>query len=321
MSEAGAGLPTHWLRGAQYPSSAYETRISCEMRNSAPGFSSQCRADPMSTFGPRPHLSGGRVIQVAQHQDFCGARSLADSLDLAESNDEQYSSLQACSRDMKLADARNYLERQVSSAAKPVILVFDEIDYITPGSPTAEHWKKDFNRFWRSLRTIFQECTRNESTLSILVGGVSTYWFVVEQIDGVENAALAFVPEEYLRPMPTGASIAMLRRLGRISGLSISEGAAHYISTATGNIPFWSRKCASYIHRHIDFDARPIDVTQEFVEPLGSKFIQEEGAAIAEVALTHLFRVHPDTEVAARAIFHERHEELSASLFRTVRRY
>ena len=247
--------------------------------------------------------------------------SLADSLDLAESNDEQYSSLQACSRDMKLADARNYLERQVSSAAKPVILVFDEIDYITPGSPTAEHWKKDFNRFWRSLRTIFQECTRNESTLSILVGGVSTYWFVVEQIDGVENAALAFVPEEYLRPMPTGASIAMLRRLGRISGLSISEGAAHYISTATGNIPFWSRKCASYIHRHIDFDARPIDVTQEFVEPLGSKFIQEEGAAIAEVALTHLFRVHPDTEVAARAIFHERHEELSASLFRTVRRY
>ena len=247
--------------------------------------------------------------------------SLADSLEIAKSNDEQYSSLQACSRDMKLAEARNYLERQVSSAAKPVILVFDEIDYITPGSPTAEHWKKDFNRFWRSLRTIFQECTRNGSTLSILVGGVSTFWFVVEQIDGVENAALAFVPEEYLSPMPTGASIAMLRRLGRISGLSISEGAAHYISTATGNIPFWSRKCASYIHRHIDYDQRPVDVTQELVNPLVAKFIQEEGSAIAEVALTHLFRVHPDTEVAARAIYDERHDALSASLFRTVRRY
>lgn len=51
-----------------------------------------------------------------------------------------------------------------------------------------------------------------------MVGGVSTYWFTVESIGGIENAALSFIPEEYLSPMPEGATIAMLRRLGRVAG-------------------------------------------------------------------------------------------------------
>ena len=56
----------------------------------------------------------------------------------------------------------------------------------------------------------------------MLIGGVSTYWFTVESIDGVENAVLAFIPEEYLSPMPEGATVAMLRRLGRIAGLQLT---------------------------------------------------------------------------------------------------
>lgn len=247
--------------------------------------------------------------------------SLARSVMSVASSGNTYGRLVVHSRTGSLIEARDLLGRSIASVDKPVILIFDEIDYITPGSPTSSHWKSDFNKFWRNIRTIYQECSRTNSILSILIGGVSTYWFTVEEIDGIENSALAFVPEEYLSPMPLGASVAMLRRLGRISGLSISDEAAQHISVSTGNIPFWSRKCASYIHRHLDFASRPIEVGRVATVPLVSKFIQDEGAAIAEVALTHLFRVHPKMAESSKAVSDGNYTELSPNLFRTLCRY
>ena len=247
--------------------------------------------------------------------------SFAKAIIAIEASGNRYGSLVVHSHPGSLVEARDLLGRSILSIDKPVILIFDEIDYITPGSPTSSHWKKDFNRFWRSIRTIYQECSRSSSILSILIGGVSTYWFTVEEIDGIENSALAFVPEEFLSPMPLGASVAMLRRLGRISGLSISENAAQQISMSTGNIPFWSRKCASYIHRHLDYANRPIEVDHGTTVPLVTKFIQDEGAAIAEVALTHLSRVHPKMADAAKAVSEGKYTELPPSVFRTLCRY
>ena len=60
--------------GARSTHRARMKRESLALRPSGRGFPSQCRAGQMSTRGPRPHLSGGRA-PIAQHQDFCGARS------------------------------------------------------------------------------------------------------------------------------------------------------------------------------------------------------------------------------------------------------
>jgi hypothetical protein len=60
------------------------------------------------------------------------------------------------------------------SAKKPVILFMDEVDYITPGSPTSREWQNDFNPFWRNLRVAYQESTRAQTRCSILFGhGIS----------------------------------------------------------------------------------------------------------------------------------------------------
>ncbi len=247
--------------------------------------------------------------------------SLAYSIDLAREMETGYSNLEVQSRGCDLVQSREHLAQSIASTTRPVILIFDEIDYITPGSPTSRRWKDDFNRFWRSLRTIYQECSRSNSTLSILISGVSTYWFTVEEIGGIENAALAFVPDEFLSPMAQGASVAMLKRLGRISGLAISDEAAKHIAISTGNIPFWSRKCGSFIHRHLDTDSRPTEVGIEATVSLVRQFIREEGSAIAEVALTHLFRVHPEMADAAKAVSQGKYGEISPATFRTLSRY
>lgn len=247
--------------------------------------------------------------------------SIAATIHGAISQSKNYASIDPTSVAIDIKSARTLLEDAVLLCPVPLILVFDEIDYITPGSPTEPFWKKEFNPFWRNLRAVYQECDRQGHVVSILVGGVSTYWFTVESIDQVENAALAFVPEEYLSPMPEGATVAMLRRLGRISGMQIDDDAAAVIASATGNMPYWARKCGSYIHRHVPISTRPSPIDAERVTPLVEAFVAEEGAAIAEVALKHLFRVHPSLFDATLRCHRGESSLVSEALRRSLRRY
>ena len=199
--------------------------------------------------------------------------------------------------------------------------VFDEVDYISPGSPTEPRWRKDFNVFWRNLRSVLQECSRQGHPVSILVSGVSSHWFSSESIQGVENAAVALVPEEYLSPMAEGATVAMLRRLGVVAGLRFDEAALRVVAHATGNMPYWARKCCSYIHREIPVTERPSTMTAERVGPLVDTFVANEGIAIAEVALKHLFRVHPQLKDAAVLCRDGCATEVAEGLKAALRRY
>ncbi|WP_237061607.1 ATP-binding protein [Microbulbifer zhoushanensis] len=247
--------------------------------------------------------------------------SISITLENTLENQEKYANIVTSNETSKLAETRTRFERSLGKVKRPFILVFDEVDYITPGSPTNSNWRVQFNIFWRNLRAVYQEASREGTIFSVLIAGVSAHWFTVESIEGVENAALAFVPEEYLTPMPLGASGAMLRRLGRIAGLQIDDAAADLIATATGNMPYWSRKCGSYINRNIPVSERPYEVTRDRIEPMIETFVREEGGAISEVALRHLFRVYPSLFNAALLCSENRGAEVSERDKRILRRY
>ncbi|QIF05618.1 ATP-binding protein [Roseimicrobium sp. ORNL1] len=253
------------------------------------------------------------------------AAQLLDSIALTAEElltaDSRYQNLRASTATNSLSTAIKRLELVLSRFSRPVVLVFDEIDYITPGSSTNAHWRTEFNPFWRNLRAIYQECTRQEKTLSILLGGVSALWFTVESIEGSENAALHFVPEEYLSPMALEATIAMIRKLGRVAGLQFEPEIAEHIARSTANMPYWARKCCSYIHRHLPINERPRPISIQHASSLVASFVQEEGSAIAEVAMRHLFRVHPTLEDAAAKCHKGESSVVQENLKRSLRRY
>jgi len=247
--------------------------------------------------------------------------SISKTLEFALANQKKYAKISSSTKAPVLADTRAQFENVLRKVGRPFILVFDEVDYVTPGSPTNQNWREQFNVFWRNLRAVYQEASREGVVFSVLIAGVSAHWFTVESIEGVENAALAFVPEEYLTPMPLGASVAMLRRLGRIAGLQIDDSAAELIAAATGNMPYWARKCGSYINRNIPVSERPCEITRDRIEPMVTTFVKEEGAAIAEVALRHLFRVYPALFKAASLCHEGKGAQVSERDKRILRRY
>lgn len=247
--------------------------------------------------------------------------AIGDSIQGSSSVGARYVSIKIAPSARSLVEAREHLEASIASSELPVLVIFDEIDYITPGSPTAAHWRTEFNPFWRNFRSVYQEISRSSKNVSLLVGGVSTYWFTVESVEGVENAALAFVPEEYLSPMQEGATVAMLKRLSKSAGLRFDEKSYELVARTSGNMPFWARKCCSWVNDQVPVCDRPTEIAIDQVAPMVEAFAKEEGATIAAVALRHLFRVHPGLEEAAFLCLEGQAATVDPNVLRVLNKY
>lgn len=177
---------------------------------------------------------------------------------------------------------------------KPLALIFDEVDYITPASPTKSHWRQDFNTFWREFRAVYQEAQRMGFPLSVLVSGVSSQAFKQESFDGVENSVLHFIPETYLSPFERHASTQMIRDLSKRCGLVFSDNDRNRIAEACGDFPYWIRLAGSFIHRELEMSGRPITVDSVLVGTLLKDFVESDGVDAARVALEDLRRKYAE---------------------------
>ena len=245
--------------------------------------------------------------------------SLAASLERAEI--EKDDKVIINSDNVTIESASERLRGAVERHERHILFVFDEVDYLTPTSPTAQHWRSEFNIFWRNLRAVYQASAIHRRNFSLLVSGVSSKWFSEESIDGVENAVLSFVPEEYLSPLPRGAAAAMIRRLGRTAGLIFNDDVAEEIAIGCADMPFWVRKACSFIHSKVDIGLRPFEPQGALVRDYLREFITSDGTAMSEVALAHLFRVFPEIKAPALACSEGKISELSPRMLRTLQKY
>ncbi|SMP00106.1 ATP-binding protein [Paracoccus laeviglucosivorans] len=246
--------------------------------------------------------------------------SITLSLLELKASGQAYAEVNASTSAPSLAEAARQFQSALSQFDLTVILAFDEIDYITPSNGSAEQWRIGFIEFWRNVRAAYHAAARDERRVSLLVSGVSSRWFSVESIDGIENAALAFIPEEYLSPLPRGAAKAMIKNIGAMAGLRFEEQALEAISSFCSDMPFWIRKACSSIHGKIETAIRPITLQEAAVSEMLEAYGRDEGAALAKVALQHLFRVYPELRAPSLSLLSER-EELPSGIKRTLNRY
>lgn len=246
--------------------------------------------------------------------------SITGSLLSLRSNGRSYAEVDASPSGPTLSEAARQFQAALGQFDRPVVLAFDEIDYITPSNGGARQSRSGFVEFWRNIRAAYHAAARDERRVSLLVSGVSSRWFSVESIDGIENAALAFIPEEYLSPLPRGAANAMIKNIGAMAGLRFDEAALEAISSFCSDMPFWIRKACSSIHGKIEIAVRPVLLQEPVVSPMLHTYGQDEGAALAKVALQHLFRVYPELRAPSLALLVDSFV-LPAGVKRTLNRY
>jgi hypothetical protein len=157
--------------------------------------------------------------------------------------------------------------------------------------------------------------------VSVLISGVTSKWFTVESIGGIENAAVSFVPEEYLRPLDRRASVRMIQKMGRVAGLGFPADSASVLAEATCDMPFWIRQACSFIHGQYDIESRPVEIPTVVLEDHLERFIETDGATLATLALQHLFRVYEDLREDFLRIADGRPNDCSLGHLRALNKY
>ena len=135
-----------------------------------------------------------------------------------------------------------------------VVLVFDEVEYISPYSPLDRHWREDFVPFWQTM-WYAQSIVGN---LAVLVGGVNPTVVEKDLVGESQNPLFGIVAHQYLGALGIDDIRRMLRTLGRPMGLRFDENALEYIVERYGGHPLLTRIACSLTHKMLRDSAQEL---------------------------------------------------------------
>jgi hypothetical protein len=137
-----------------------------------------------------------------------------------------------------------------------IVLVFDEIEYISPLAISDNHWKQDFIDFWQTFWT----CQSRYRKISTVIAGVNPSVVEIDTFSGIQNPLFGIVSHEFLKGFEFDELQIMLRVLGKRMGLQFDEDAVKYLHQRYGGHPLLTRIACGLINKSVtsNNEARPV---------------------------------------------------------------
>lgn len=158
--------------------------------------------------------------------------------------------------------------KEAANKGIKLILVFDEIEFISFIAPLDEHWKTEYVDFWQTLWSI-QSTHRN---LTFIVSGVNASVSEVDSImikgRKIQNPLFGIVQSEYLKGLTFDECNTMIKTLGKRMGLKFEYDAIKFIYSQYGGHPMLTRLACSKLNEHFEEADRPVSVDLRKVEQL-----------------------------------------------------
>jgi len=148
-----------------------------------------------------------------------------------------------------------YIVHVSSILKKRILLLFDEIENITFGKSSVSHWAKelDFVYFWQSIRSVFQS-TRDVFTFCII--GTNPKCVEDPVILEKDNPIFNLIEPNYIPGFDVNQTKDMVRRLGKLMGITFDENIYSKLCEEYGGHPFLIRQVCSAIHSK--YKTRPV---------------------------------------------------------------
>lgn len=186
-----------------------------------------------------PGIHAARWWQVLENISL----SLSQKIQVRLSNDyTEPDAGQKFSTDIKMLLREKSLEQ--------IILMLDEIEYITPGvsGNLGRHWDKDFVPFWQTIRSIHQE---TEGKLVFCVAGVNPVCVEESHFSGIPNPIFQLAIPFYLDPFSVEKVRDMVRSIGKYTGIQFEEAVYQYLQSTYGGHPFLIRIACSELWKSL----------------------------------------------------------------------
>ena len=158
--------------------------------------------------------------------------------------------------------------KEAANKGVKLILIFDEIEYISFIAPLDEHWKTEFVDFWQTIWSI-QSTYRN---LTFIVSGVNASVSEVDSIvvekKKIQNPLFGIVQSEYLIGLTEDECNSMIKTLGKRMGLKFLHEVIKYIYAQYGGHPMLTRLACSKFNMHFEEADRPVTIDLKQAEKL-----------------------------------------------------
>ena len=170
-----------------------------------------------------------------------------------------------------------YVVHEASLRNLKIVIMFDEIEYISFKSPMNTHWHSEFVDFWQTIWSV-QSIHRN---LVFVLSGVNPSVTEIDTIEGIQNPLFSIVQSEYLQGLSEEDARTMIRTLGKRMGIKFEYDAIASLYKQYNGHPMLLRMACSYINRQYESQNRPITITKDSVQK-----IQED----IDIELTYYFK-------------------------------
>lgn len=173
------------------------------------------------------------------------------------------------------------------STQEKLILIFDEIEYISFEPLYDFHWKEDFFHFWQLLWTMQSEY-RN---FCFIIAGVNPTVVETSSISKIQNPLFSIVKKYYVRGLEREDIHNLARRIGRRMGMHFDKTAVDYLFQRYGGHPLLTRLALSYENRSAAH--KPINLTEDLLRST-QESREEELIAYCQHIIDVLSDFYPD---------------------------
>jgi len=144
---------------------------------------------------------------------------------------------------------RESMTETLNSLKSNILLIFDEIENISPGTAASGHWRNGIDPvyFWQVIRS-FAQSTKKRS-LSVCIVGTSPYILEQPKIAGIDNPAYLLAQKRFIPNLNFDETREMVGRLGFFMGLDFEPSAVAKLHASYGGHPFFTRQVCSKVHQ------------------------------------------------------------------------
>jgi len=153
----------------------------------------------------------------------------------------------------------------------PTLIIFDEIERITPGTASSEHWRvgDDFIYFWQTMRAFFQ---RNHNVITYMLVGTNPKCIESPVLNGQDNPIYKSIPSHYVPPFSLDQTEEMVSRLGNYMGLEFDPHLYGSLNGSFGGHPFLIRLACSLMFSECS-ENRPAIIDKSVYSKMSKSFL------------------------------------------------
>lgn len=203
------------------------------------------------------------------------------------------------------------LVRINSKLGKRIVIVFDEIENLSPATSPSDHWRSgdDFVLFWQSIRSVFQ---KRSDLFTYLIVGTNPMCVETPTINGKDNPIFSAVPFQYIPPFSPAQVREMVSRLGGFMGLTFDESIYTRLCEDYGGHPFLIRHMCSTINRTAP-QTRPVIVDRLLYNEAKKKF-EDGNSTYVEMIIQVLRDFYPNEYEMLKFLASEDYESFNTFL-------